>query len=69
MIAAIPDNEARRGSIALMLSTDARLARSRAWVLRKNTSAENTTSSSVKGLPSCHSDAHLNKVATFHEDS
>ena len=45
LIAAIPDNEAGRGSIALMLSADARLARSRAWVLRKNTSAENTTSS------------------------
>src|SRR5437016_9039444 len=58
-------NSTVSGSIALMLSTEARLARSRACVLRRNTSAENTTSAEVKGLPSCHSTPGLSlKVKT-----
>ncbi len=46
-------NSTVSGSTARMLSTAARLARRRACVLRRNTSAENTTSAEVKGLPSC----------------
>ena len=47
-------NSTVSGSSALIDSTCARLARKRACVLRRNTSQENTTSSAVKGLPSCH---------------